>query len=60
MASDVVKEIFVNHREDKKSAFGKRYNVFVATLTIFKGKEKQVQWPRTVNGFLDVTLLGKL
>ena len=60
MSNEVVKDIFVNHREEKKSAFGKKYNVFVTTLTVFKGKEKQIQWPRTVNGFLDVTLFGNL
>ena len=60
MSSEVVKDIFVSHRDDKNSAYGKKYNVFVTTLTVYKGKEKQVQWPRTVNGFLDVTLLGKL
>ena len=60
MSSEVVKDIFVSHRDEKASAYGKKYNVFVTTLTIYKGKEKQVQWPRTVNGFLDVTLLGKL
>ena len=60
MASDVVKDIFVNHKEDKRSEYGKKFNVFVTTLTIVKGREKHVQWPRTVNGFLDVTLLGEL
>ena len=59
-ARDVVKDIFVNQKEDKRSAYGKKFNIFVTTLTILKGKEKEVQWPRTVNGFLDVTLLGEL
>ena len=57
MPSNVVKDIFVKHREDNVSGFGRKYNAFVTILTIVKGKEKHIKWPRTVNGFLDVTFL---
>ena len=59
MPSKVVKDIFVSHREDKVSGYGRKYNVYVTILTIVKGTEKQVKWPCAVNGFLDVTFLGK-
>ena len=57
MPSNVVKDIFVKHREEKVSGFGSKYNAFVTILTIMKGKEKQIKWPRNVNGFLDVAFL---
>ena len=60
MPIEIVREVFVNHLENKVSRFGKKYNVFETTLTIFRGKEKEVQWPEVVNGFLNVTFLRNL
>ena len=38
MLEEIVKDILVNHIEDKSSSFGKKYNVFRTTLTIIRGK----------------------
>ena len=60
MPFEIVRDILVNQNEEKRSKFGKKYNVCVTTLNIVKGKEQQVKWPETINGFLDITFLGKL
>ena len=49
--------LFVKHRQDEVSGFGIKYNFFVTIMSIVKGKEKNIKWPRTINEFLDVTFL---